>query len=157
MKTFYSVSVFLFLLACNAQSTENPSTSAQTNSSDEEAIVSVKGQNGKYNVDHNTSEYLHMLEHTTINFRDIANKRKPGIDIYNAFAPLLSRNIEEVISHCQMKGEGNDKLHELLAKIKTENKIMEGQDLQKANESLANCVKYIEEIKQNFSFGDQAF
>ena len=152
MKTLLCSSILLFLFSCNMHTDENISNSSQTISNTDELINSVKNEKGKFTVDNSTAGFLHLMENTVINFRDMAKKRNPPVNIYNEFSVLLDRNIEHVRENCRMKGEGHDRLVSILEKISQYNKEIEGNDLAKTRLAFGQILVLINEMNNTFDY-----
>lgn len=152
MKRFIAVACISMLLSCDSQNEGQTSSSQKSSASQNEVVNSIKSANGKYPVDVNTAEFLHLLENTVVNFRDMAKKRNPAINIYNEFSVLLNRNIERIRENCQMKGEGYDHLISVLEKISQYNKDIEGSDLVKARLAFSQIIVQVDELNTIFDY-----
>jgi hypothetical protein len=152
MKHLVIIIIILGLCSCSMEGNRQPETTTPAFVSPNEAVISVKGTNGKYNLDTHTSEYLHLLQNTVTNFRDIAKKRNPQITIYNEFSVLLSRDMEYIISNCAMQGEGHDALHAILEKMAEQNKLIAGTDIDRAKGAFQEVLSLLSELETTFEF-----
>ena len=154
MKNLVFLFLITFLFSCNSHTDESKSNTTQSIANTDENVNSVKGSNGKFNLDQTTIGNIHRFENTVLNFRDIAKKRSPKIDIYNEFAIIVSRNMEEISSQCKMNGEGHEFLKNILAKISEQNKTIAGTDLEQAKSAFKNICDLTNQIKSDFDYSN---
>jgi hypothetical protein len=155
MKTVFYFALIFFTFSCNSSSNDVASFSSTSVSINDEILTSVKGANGKFNLDRLTIGNLHRLGNTVTNFRDIAKKRSPKIDIYNELATIISRNTDEILSQCKMKGDGQEQLKIVIDKISEQNKtIAETTDLEQAKVAFKNICNLTNQINTDFDLLD---
>lgn len=154
MKTFFYILCFSIFLSCNTDNSKQASSSQNTHSEKDEMLNSVKGENGKYIVDHVTAEYLHRLENTVTNFKLIAKKRKPAVDIYNEFSEILKRELGYLSANTNITGEGNDHLKIIVEKITAQNIAIAGNDLEQAKTAFQQVCNLTDGINLEFDYNN---
>lgn len=154
MKVIIYSAILFFLFSCDTHTNEQTTNTPQTLTNSDEIINSVKGASGKFNLDQITIGNLHRFENTVLNFRDIAKKRSPKIDIYNELSIIISRNMEEISSQCKMKGEGHEQLKNILTKISEQNKTIAGNNLEQAKLAFKNICELTDQIHSDFDYSN---
>ena len=154
MKTIIYFALLLFFISCGSNENDTTANAPQTFSNSDEIVNSIKGDNGKYTVDNMTREYLHRLENSVINFRDMAKKRKPGINIYKEFSEILNREVTNLNTNSAIKGEGKERLQNILEKILEQNKNIAGNDLEQAKSAFQQVCDLTLQLNSGFDYNN---
>lgn len=114
-----------------------------------EAFVSEK-INGKYTLDHATSEELRVMENTVINFSLMIKRQPENIAAYNEYGNLLENHINRINKYCSLDKNTKTELCKNLNLINEKIPALRQSDV-----ALAAVAE--KEINQLFSKIDSSF
>ena len=138
----------VLLAAC-----QNQSNTSATQNTENETFVSTQTQ-GRWSVDRATAEELKGMKNTIENFTLLNKKKFENLPAYQEYGLLLNNHIERVTTYCRLDSKSKNALCANLNTIKQQIEILQGNDMEKSREAIAEVNKIFAEIDSSFNYNN---
>jgi|APTNR8051073442_1049403.scaffolds.fasta_scaffold20984_1 PBP1b-binding outer membrane lipoprotein LpoB len=142
----------ILLIAALAMQSCNSNLNQSSSAAESETQFVSKQQNGRWSTDFATAEELKGMHYTIENFTLLNRKKFENLQAYQEFGNLMQMHIDRVTTHCQLDANSKSILCRKLDRVKTEIKVLHGNDMEKSKISLHNINSIFSEIDSTFSY-----